>query len=196
MKTKINLSSLYSIKPTSLNDFTPIINPIDGCDFKCNDTTLVSLAQYLNILPDSRDDLFNDIWEIRLIKHKNKTVGITGYYVLADEPNIPWLTWFGIIKSYQNYGLGSYILEQTLLYVKRTLPADFMKVYCIDDIVPFYLKNNFQLLGKAKDIGLTHKCESETDNVLICDLKQLKETDITIIPSLDKFFDNQTDIIT
>lgn len=173
MSPTIDFSRFYSIRPKTLDDFSEIVNPVTGMDFKCNDYTLCSFAKYLNILPDDRSDCYNKTWEIFLIKCATKTVGVTGYYILKDTPKIPWLTWFGVIKEYQNCGVGSFLLNKTLKFVKKHLGADYMYVYCIDDVKNFYIKNGFKLLGRAKDIGMVDKCESETDNVLIYDLRGL-----------------------
>ena len=173
MKPTINFDRFYSIRPKTLNDFADIINPVTGMDFKCNDDTLCSFAEYLNIFPDDRKDCYNKTWEIFLIKCATRTIGITGYYILKDMPKIPWLTWFGVINQYQKCGIGSFILDQTFRFVKKHYNADYMYVYCIDDVIDFYIKNGFKLMGKAKDLNMMDKCESETDNVLSFDLNTL-----------------------
>ena len=169
-----NFYHFYTMRPKNLNDFSDIVNPVTGIDFKCNETTLCSFAQYLNVLPDGREDCFNKTWEIFLIKHKARTIGVTGYYILKHEPTIPWLTLFGVINEYQGCGAGTFILSQTQKFVRVNLGADFMRVYCIDDIVPFYIKNGFKLMGKAKDLNMVDKCESGDDNILLCDLRKIK----------------------
>jgi len=174
MKPITDFTHFYSIRPKTLNDFSEIINPVTGIDFKCNDVTLCSFAEYLDILPDHSDDC--KVWEIFLIKNELKTIGITGYYIFKDEPNIPWLTWFGVINEYQRGGAGAFVLNQTLKFVRENLKADFMRVYCIDDVVRFYVKNGFKIMGKAKDLNMTGKCESDDDNVLVCDLGNLDVT--------------------
>lgn len=173
MKPIIDFTHFYSIRPKTLNDFSDIVNPITGIDFKCNDVTLCSFAEYLGILPDDMKDC--RAWEIFLIKHKSKTIGITGCYIFKDEPDIPWLTWFGVIREYQKCGAGVFLLSQTLEYV-RNIGADFMRVYCSDDIVKFYVKNGFKVMGKARDLNMTDKCESDDDNVLVYDLRGLDIT--------------------
>lgn len=162
-----SLGELHFISPTTLKDFDNIVSNID---FKGNDIFVSSVKEYLRNLPVISDDETIE-WKIFLAALGDEVIGITGWYIFKDTPYISWLTWFGVINKYQRLRMGSLLLRHTIEAIKESTKTNNLYVYCIDDIVPFYNKNGFRLLGRADELGLTLKCEDDSNKVLSLSLR-------------------------
>jgi GNAT superfamily N-acetyltransferase len=157
-----DFGELCFTSPTKLQDFDNIICNID---FKGNDSLIISLKDYLKNLPNEVDEETIE-WKIFLASFNGEIIGITGWYIFKDSPYIAWLTWFGVINKYQKRKIGLSLLRHTIDTIREETNASCMQVYCINDLIPFYNKNGFKLLGKAGEMGMTNKCESDSDNVM------------------------------
>jgi GNAT superfamily N-acetyltransferase len=168
-----NLGELHFISPTTLRDFDNIVSNID---FKGNDIFVSSIKEYLINLLEMSDDETTE-WKIFLAALGDEVIGITGWYIFKDTPDISWLTWFGVINKYQRFRIGSLLLRHTIEAIKEDTTTNDLYVYCIDEVAPFYIKNKFKLLGRADELGLTSKCEDDSNKVLSLQCKKCSKVE-------------------
>lgn len=107
------------------------------------------------------DDPFEEdqYWEIWIVKHGRKPVGICGLYTL--EPNQRsemWLGWFGIVPELRSLGIG----EQVLGFLKNKAKSEGCErlMSYVDKEgkpLPFYMRNGFKVKGTVEQFLINNK---------------------------------------
>ena len=101
----------------------------------------------------------NKFWEVWIIKHKNKTIGICGLYSLYEHSTEElWLGWFGILEEYRDKGLGKLALDDMIKKAKN-LKCKTLCTYVDKDKkpVPFYERNGFKVICRVNKYVKKHK---------------------------------------
>lgn len=88
------------------------------------------------------------IWEVYLIRYKNKVIGICGLYSLNRRRNELWLGNFAIRPEYRDKGIGSVVLR---LLEKKAKQFNCTRIYAYTDKngkrLKFYWRNGYDRIS-------------------------------------------------
>lgn len=135
------------IQSTNVKDYQPIFEGlIDDFGY----VYYYAILSWCKII--DTDEVDPRYWQVYLIKHRKKIVGICGLYSLRENSiDELWLGWFGILPDYRSHGIGGKALEWMIKSSKKMGTKKLLS-YVDEDGKPleFYYRHGFKLIGNVK----------------------------------------------
>lgn len=96
----------------------------------------------------------DEYWQIWLLKHDGKIIGICGLYTIHphDTKNL-WLGWLGILPEYRNKNITKQYIMPHLYDTARSINCKFIMSYVDSEGRPlnFYYREGFKVISTVKD---------------------------------------------
>lgn len=122
-----------------------------------------------------------------LVKHHNKTVGITGLYSFQQYPHDVFLNWYGVVPSSRKHGFGKQIVLWTIEQARN-------KDFDIINIFGIIYKNIDNERAKFKEMLEFVKREKEKIAIVMYDNKQLPQSPFLKNELMNLVIDNKIEL--
>lgn len=145
----------------NIYDFGPIIHPlIEEFGLPFAETLFI----WCKVTPEFLDPDDCTLWEVWLVKYRNRPVGICGLYSLTESRDEVWLGWLGILPELRKKGIGKHIMKHLVDRAKKH-KANCVMAYVSKEGKPlsFYKREGFKITGRVKDYLKLNKHVSMDD---------------------------------
>lgn len=147
MANSIDVFSIIQAKSTEdvfriLNDYNAVFNPL--------------ISSRISDIWAYADKLYKNAFVYIVVNAENKIIGFIAFYANDTKYKISYLTWIGILPSYQNKRIGETLLNLCIKVAKEqnmsTLKLEVRKHN--DRAIAFYSRNGFYHCGEASEDSL------------------------------------------